>query len=92
MMHDVRFADICDKITEMNAKQLRELAVRCEDRIVERRQRFEMLCNGFYNYLEDLQREFPNAHVYLCQNGGPDFDVMDLIIPEQTFECCEIGD
>ena len=92
MMHDVKFADICDKITEMNAKQLRELAERCEDRIVERRQRFEMLCNGFYNYLEDLQKEFPNAHVYLCQNGGPDFDVMDLIIPEQTFECCEIGD
>ena len=91
-MHDVKFADICDKITEMNAKQLRELAERCEDRIVERRQRVEMLCNGFYNYLEDLQKEFPNAHVYLCQNGGPDFDVMDLIIPEQTFECCEIGD
>ena len=92
MMHDIRFADICDKITEMNAKQLRELAERCEDRIVERRQRFEMLCNGFYNYLEDIQNEFPNAHVYLCQNGAPDFDVMDLIIPEQTFECCEIGD
>jgi hypothetical protein len=92
MMPDVRFADICDKITEMNAQQLRELAQRCEERIDERKQQFEILCNGFYNYQQDIQNEFPNAHVYLCQNGGPDFDVMDLIIPEQTFECCEIGD
>ena len=92
MMHDVRFADICDKITEMNTKQLRELAVRCEDRIVERRQRFEQLCNGFYNYLEDIQKEFPNAHVYLCKDGKPDLDLMDFIIPQNTYECCEIGD
>ena len=92
MMHDVRFADICDKITEMNAKQLRELAERCEDRIVERRQRFEMLCNGLYDYLQTIFDEFPNAHVYLCKDGKPDLDLMDFIIPEQTFECCEIGD
>ena len=92
MMHDVKFADICDKITEMNAKQLRELAQRCEERIDERRQRFEHLCSGFYDYLQAIQDEFPNAKVYLVHGNAQKFDVMDCIIPQNTFECCEIGD
>ena len=92
MINPVRFADLCDNIQNMNKEQLRTLAQMCEERIDERQERFEQLCNRFYNYLEDIQKEFPNAHVYLCKDGKLDLDLMDYIIPQNTYECCEIGD
>lgn len=92
MIDSVLFADLCGKIQKMNAEQLRELAQRCEERIDERKQRFEHLCSGLYDYLQAIFDEFPNAHVYLCKNGKPDLNLMDYIIPQNTYECCEIGD
>lgn len=92
MLNPVRFADLCDNVQNMNREQLRTLAQMCEERIDERQERFEQLCNGFYDYLEDIQREFPNAHVYLIHGNAQKFDVMDCLIPQNTFECCEIGD
>ena len=92
MMNEVLFADLCDNLKKMNEAQLKALAEMAEERIVERRDRFEQLCAGFYDYLRSLQEEFLNAKVYLCQKGEPDFDVMDLIIPEKMWEVCEIGD
>ena len=92
MMNPVRFADLCDNVKNMNKEQLRALAQMCEERIDERQERFEQLCNGMYNYLQTIFDEFPNAHVYLCKNGKPDLDLMDYIIPQNTYECCEIGD
>jgi hypothetical protein len=92
MMHEVKFADICGNIKNMNKEQLRTLAQMCEQRIDERQERFEHLCSGFYDYLQAIQDEFPNAKVYLVHGNAHKFDVMDCIIPQNTFECCEIGD
>ena len=92
MMNAVKFADLCDNIKDMNKEQLEELARMATERIEERQERFEQLCAGFYDCLATIQEEFPNAKVYLCKCGGPDVDVMDLIIPEKEWEVCEIGD
>lgn len=92
MMNPVLFADLCDNIQKMNKEQLRELAQRCEERIDERKERFEQLCAGLYNYLEAINEEFPNSHVYLTKSPTEKIDLMDYIIPEETFEICEIGD
>lgn len=92
MMNAVKFADLCDNIKNMNKEQLEELARMATERIDERQERFEHLCSGLYNYLQTIFDEFPNAHVYLCKDGKQDLDLMDFIIPHNTFECCEIGD
>ena len=91
MMNPVRFADLCDNVQNMNRDQLRALAQMCEERIDERQERFEHLCSGLYDYLQAIFDEFPNAHVYLCKDVKPDLDLIDFIIPKNTFECCEIG-
>lgn len=92
MMNPVKFADLCDNIQKMNKEQLEELARMATERIEERQERFENLCAGFYDYLQAIQDEFPNAHVYLVHGNAEKFDVMDCIIPQKTFEICEIGD
>ena len=92
MINSVKFADLCDDLQNMSKAQLQMLAQMCEERINERQERFEFLCAGLYDYLQTILCEFPNAHVYLCKNGKPNLDLMDYIIPQNTYECCEIGD
>lgn len=92
MMNPVLFADLCDNIQKMNKEQLEELARMATERVEERQERFEQLCAGLYDYLEAINEEFPNSHVYLTKSPTEKIDLMDYIIPENTFECCEIGD
>lgn len=92
MLNPVKFADALDLVSTMNKEQLLAMADACATRIEERQERFDQLCAGFYDYLQSIQDEFPNAHVYLIHGNAEKFDVMDCIIPQQTFEICEIGD
>lgn len=91
-MNEVKYADVCDTLHQMNEAQLTALAEMAKERIIERRDRFDSLCSGLYGYLDAIFREFPNAKVYLCK--GPDelLDLMDFLIPEGWSEICEIGD
>lgn len=92
MMNEVKYADLCDKLSEMSISQLEALAEQAKDAIIGRRDRFEYLCTNLYTYLETLQKEFPNANVYLCEHGEPDVNLMSYIIPQYGVEVCEIGD
>lgn len=92
MMNEVKFADLCDNLQKMNEEQLRQLSEMAMDRIVERRDRFESLCAGLYSYLDAIFEEFPNAKVYLRKSPTELIDLMDYIVPEETYEICEIGD
>lgn len=54
--------------------------------------RFVELCSTLKKTLGDIFLEYPNANIYLVKSPEEKVNLMDLIIPWNFEEFCEIGD
>lgn len=91
MMNEVLYSDLLDKLSQMSLEQLEHLELSAHEAQTERRERFDYLCGELEKYLEALFQEFPNSHIYLTRTPEEKVDLMDLILPKNFLEKCQIG-
>ena len=79
-------------ISKLSLEELSELSNVIDNTLVEKRQKFQQLVMTLEETLNEIFDNYPNAKLPLVVSPTEEVDIMDLIIPQDFANRCEMGD
>lgn len=79
-------------VSKLSLGELTELSSIIDDALIEKRQRFQQLVITLEETLNEIFDNYPNAKLPLVVSPAEEVDIMDLIIPQDFTNRCEMGD
>lgn len=91
-MTSINLAQAYEIINQLNLDELNELSEVISDTLILKRQRFSELVETLQETLNELFENYPNAKIPLTVSPDETIDLMDLIVPSDFCDKCEMGD
>ena len=79
-------------VSKLSLGELTELSSVIDNALIEKRQKFQQLVMTLEETLNELFDNYPNAKLPLVVSPTEEVDIMDLIIPQDFANRCEMGD
>ena len=79
-------------VSKLSLGELTELSSVIDSTLIEKRQKFQQLVKTLEETLNEIFDNYPNAKVPLVVSPTEEVDIMDLIIPQDFANRCEMGD
>ena len=79
-------------VSKLSLEELSELSSVIDSTLIEKRQKFQQLVKTLEETLNEIFDNYPNAKVPLVVSPTEEVDIMDLIIPQDFANKCEMGD
>ena len=79
-------------VSKLSLGELTELSSVINNTLIEKRQKFQQLVMTLEETLNEIFDNYPNAKLPLVVSPTEEVDIMDLIIPQDFANRCEMGD
>ena len=79
-------------VGKLSLGELTELSSVIDNALIEKRQKFQQLVTTLEETLNEIFDNYPNAKLPLVVSPTEEVDIMDLIIPQDFANRCEMGD
>ena len=79
-------------VSKLSLEELSELSSVIDSTLIEKRQKFQQLVKTLEETLNEIFDNYPNAKLPLVVSPTEEVDIMDLIIPQDFANRCEMGD
>ena len=79
-------------VSKLSLGELTELSSVIDSTLIEKRQKFQQLVKTLEETLNEIFDNYPNAKLPLVVSPTEEVDIMDLIIPQDFANRCEMGD
>lgn len=79
-------------VSKLSLGELTELSSAINNTLIEKRQKFQQLVMTLEDTLNEIFYNYPNAKLPLVVSPTEEVDIMDLIIPQDFANRCEMGD
>ena len=79
-------------VSKLSLEELNELSNAIDNTLIEKRQKFQQLVITLEETLNEIFDNYPNAKLPLVVSPTEEVDIMDLIIPQDFANRCEMGD
>ena len=79
-------------VSKLSLGELTELSSVIDNALIEKRQKFQQLVMTLEETLSEIFDNYPNAKLPLVVSPTEEVDIMDLIIPQDFANRCEMGD
>ena len=79
-------------VSKLSLEELSELSNVIDNTLIEKRQKFQQLVKTLEETLNEIFDNYPNAKLPLVVSPTEEVDIMDLIIPQDFANRCEMGD
>ena len=79
-------------VSKLSLEELSELSSAIDNTLIEKRQKFQQLVITLEETLNEIFDNYPNAKLPLVVSPTEEVDIMDLIIPQDFANRCEMGD
>lgn len=79
-------------VSKLSFGELTELSNVINNTLIEKRQKFQQLVTTLEETLNEIFDNYPNAKLPLVVSPTEEVDIMDLIIPQDFANRCEMGD
>lgn len=79
-------------VSKLSFGELTELSSVINNALIEKRQKFQQLVMTLEETLNEIFDNYPNARLPLVVSPTEEVDIMDLIIPQDFANRCEMGD
>ncbi len=79
-------------VSKLSLEELSELSNVIDNTLIEKRQKFQQLVMTLEETLNEIFYNYPNAKLPLVVSPTEEIDIMDLIIPQDFANRCEMGD
>jgi hypothetical protein len=79
-------------VSKLSLGELTELSSVIDNALIEKRQKFQQLVMTLEETLNEIFDNYPNAKLPLVVSPTEEVDIMDLIIPQDFANRCEMGD
>lgn len=79
-------------VSKLSLGELTELSSVINNALIEKRQKFQQLVMTLEETLNEIFDNYPNAKLPLVVSPTEEVDIMDLIIPQDFANRCEMGD
>lgn len=79
-------------VSKLSFGELTELSSVISNTLIEKRQKFQQLVMTLEETLNEIFDNYPNARLPLVVSPTEEVDIMDLIIPQDFANRCEMGD
>lgn len=79
-------------VSKLSFGELTELSSVINNTLIEKRQKFQQLVMTLEETLNEIFDNYPNARLPLVVSPTEEVDIMDLIIPQDFANRCEMGD
>ena len=79
-------------VSKLSLGELTELSSVINNTLMEKHQKFQQLVTTLEETLNEIFDNYPNAKLPLVVSPTEEVDIMDLIIPQDFANRCEMGD
>ena len=79
-------------VSKLSLEELNELSSVINNTLMEKHQKFQQLVTTLEETLNEIFDNYPNAKLPLVVSPTEEVDIMDLIIPQDFANRCEMGD